>query len=104
MKTIKRRIPLPPKQKAAKIECRWAWRRRDELKPDWWVAWHPPADKGTSNLVLDTISKLGDELVRRGYDPLSIKFECAKEIGAEAPAPPLPTAESSHGAKDARPD
>ena len=80
-------MPPPPKQKAGKIECRWAWQRTEDLKPDWWVAWQAPADKGTSNLVLDTISKLGNELVKRGYDPLSIKFECAKGDVADQTKP-----------------
>lgn len=65
----------PPKQIEGKV--RFAWAKARGESPDWHTSWHQPADKATSRLVLDTLSKLGEELARRGYARESIRFECS---------------------------
>jgi hypothetical protein len=88
MAKIKSRTPRIPKEVPGKIRFQWA---TDGDCNDWFAVWHTPAEKGSVNYILHHLSEIAEELVRRGYDRASIKFECAKEIGAEAPAPPLHT-------------
>jgi len=75
--------------KPGNIVFRYAWDRKNDLSPDWWVNWEAPADKGTSNLILTELSKLSEELVKRGYDPLSIRFSCSKPKFQQTSAPEI---------------
>lgn len=67
----------PPRAKPRTIQFNRA-KTASDPTPDWWVNWGEGADKGTANLVLSELSKLGNELIRRGYDPLSIRFSVSK--------------------------
>ena len=75
-------VRRPPKMVPGKIRFAWAKTRDDG--PDWFATWALPAEKGDCNLILTELPKLANELVRRGYDPSSIRFECAKLISPDA--------------------
>ena len=45
---------------------------------DWYTVFRSPATSSTSRYLCQELAKIADELVSRGYDPLSIKFECYK--------------------------
>jgi len=54
-----------------------------EPNPDWWVSWGDGTYNCDANLVLSELRKLSDELVRREYDPESIRFTAKKDLGAK---------------------
>lgn len=69
--------PRLPKQVPGKIRFQWAF---SAGWPDWHAVWHTPAEKGSVNYILHHLSPIVEELVKRGYDRNSIKFECAKVV------------------------
>lgn len=75
-------VSRPPSVVPGKIRFAWAKTRDD--RPDWFATWAQPAGKCDCNLILTELPKLANELVRRGYDPSSIRFECAKLISPDA--------------------
>lgn len=67
-------MPLP-KMVPGKISFRWAKTRDDGS--DWFGVYMQPADRGTNRFVIEKLSEIAEELVRRGYERRSIRFECA---------------------------
>lgn len=68
-----------PRKKKGVIESCWASSRDDG--PDWFANWGEGIPSCDARLVLHHIEKLGEELVRRGYDINSIRI-IAKKLPA----------------------
>jgi hypothetical protein len=85
--SLPRRVRLRvPRRKAGCIKVQLANDRYNA--PDWWVVWEQPADKATARLCCDTLSKLGDELRERGYDPTTLRFSISKPNARTELPPP----------------
>lgn len=74
----KSRLPIP-RQRPGTITVRLAANRECPI-PDFWASWGKGTDTPTATLCLSTITTLGHELTKRGYDPRTLRFSVQKAV------------------------